>query len=634
MRRDTHYLQLCLLTVATLTTGAPSWAQAVADTTVNESTVATGDQPELANQLLDTIERQWWLRRTLREKGDQTGLDRATEQFVTLLHDERVDRLESFADAALLEARRASTAGNLGDARSSLTLARALDQQHGTATWESATVQRRTGEGWGVALRLYGTGLRARFGEYWARYALVAHGVSWLLCGLLLAGAASVVVILLRHAPQLVHEIDERLPSRWHPLWRQVVGWGIVLAPLAAVVLGVWALVLWAVMLVPVASRAERVLLYGWLVVMGLVTPTVQALGVITSTAISPAARVAVASAENSLRPDLMAELAALAAAHPKDATWKVLLARMIGIKHPDQSAHLLREAAQLAPNDPRIRILLGNLFYRMGKPETSAVLYREALDIDPHNVMAMFDLARAKAAAFDFPVVEEWMQKARATDPQLLARLEKTTPQEAVVDPEFGAAEVANQALSAESSPSWRKALSPLNALTLGSGAALLGALVLWLRGNQVVSRRCTRCGRARCPRCPGEVNATGELCAACEGLFTRREGLSPEARQLQVRRVDRHLRHLSAGRSLVNLLWPGLAQLHEGRTLRGLFLALLWAIALAATLWPAELLPTGPLVGIWPEGRLALIVAIATWLLAQLPTWRPAPVAQRVGR
>jgi hypothetical protein len=173
---------------------------------------------------------------------------------------------------------------------------------------------------------------------------------------------------------------------------------------------------------------------------------------------------------------------------------------------------------------------------------------------------------------------------------------------------------------------------LRPANALTLAALAALLGAAIVRLRAGVVASHRCTRCGRACCARCPGEsAHGSGTVCAACDGLFTRREGLSPEARREQAGRVDRFVRRTARGRTVLNLLWPGLAQLHEGRTVLGFGLAALVATTATAALWPENLLPSGPLLGLSTPGRIGWIILGVLWLLAQCPPLRPQAAVRR---
>ncbi|MFN7965135.1 MAG: tetratricopeptide repeat protein [Acidobacteriota bacterium] len=592
-------------------------------------------QPETINALIDKVERSWWDWKRVVKDGQQPENSPATTEFLGLIHEEQIGRLESFSEAAVLEGRRQLNEGNLATARNAFELARQLDRQQGAALWDLGRVQRRAGGQFGQSLSNSWNGLKAPFKGYWSRYASLANALTWTLVGLLASGAGLIVALLLRHAPRLVHDIDERLPPRWDASWRVVVGWAIVLSPLAAVVLGVWALVLWAVLLIPACGAAERRLIYGWLLLLAITVPAINAMWVLTSVAVSPTARVAVASAERSLRADLVTELSALADAHPDEATWKVLLARLIAGGQPDQAAHLLREAAQLAPTDARARLLLGNVLYRIGKHEAAGVLYREALDLDPKSAVAMFNLARVRMETNDWQAAEEMRHKATALDPSLVKRLDAGVASTEIAEPEFSASEVATSVLEEQAVPGLRRALRPANAITLTALAALLGAAVLRLRAGRVLSERCPRCGRARCGRCPGEAQAShGPLCAACDGLFSRREGLSPQARREQAAHVDRYLRRTGNSRAIVNLLWPGVAQIHEGRTLLGFALASLFAIGVTAWCWPQQILPTGPLIGIWPPGRAALIAVGLIWLISQLPPLRPLSMLQRTGR
>jgi Flp pilus assembly protein TadD len=576
--------------------------------------------------LLERVERAWWKWKALaRQEQANSERQQAASDLLTLLQEEQVGRLEDYADAAMLEGRRQAASGNYASAREAFELAAKLDPQHRAAAWNAGQASRQAGDSALRAVAGFWNSIGSIWRGYWTRYSASLELLLWFAIGAWVAGAAIVLTLFLRHAPRLVHEVDERLPSRWHEAWRRVVAWGLVLSPLAVGFLGAWAVMIWAVILIPAYSTAERRVVYAWLLAIAVAVPAINALWVAASAAVSPAARAAVASAERSLQPDLVAELTALSEARPNEATWKVLLARLLAVHEPEQAAHLLREAATREPRDPRIRIMLGNLMFRVGKHEAAGVQYREALDLDANNALAMFNLSRVKLTANEFTVAEELLHNAGGADADLIARVEKSVPQHDVADPEFRARDVARQVLAEQAIPGLRRALRFVNFLSLTAILALCGAAVLHLRVGSFAAVRCSRCGRARCSRCPGEGQQLHDaLCSACEGLFARREGISPEAKREQANRVDRYLKRVSRTRALVQLIWPGLAMVHDGRTIAGSICALIWAVLIAACVWPTPLLSTGSLFGIWEPGRPALILAIGFWLLMQMVSWR----------
>ena len=109
--------------------------------------------------------------------------------------------------------------------------------------------------------------------------------------------------------------------------------------------------------------------------------------------------------------------------------------------------------------------------------------------------------------------------------------------------------------------------------------------------------------------------------------------EGLAPEARERQSRRIDLHLTLRSQGRALVQVLWPGLALLHEERFVLGLVQGAFFAFFALLALTPQWPLPGGDVAALWPPGRVALVLLVLVWLLSQLPGLRPRSV-RRAGR
>ncbi|MBP7147995.1 MAG: tetratricopeptide repeat protein [Acidobacteria bacterium] len=584
--------------------------------------------PEFVASLINRVEARWFRRKALNGKGDASGATSAANELVGLLRDEKIERLESMAEACLVEGRREEQQSDYVSAKLAYRLADALDPGNPAIPWAVARTEWSGDRDYAGALGSVATALRARWGSFWYLFGDLLHVAAWVLVGLLATGVALVLVLLARHASELAHAGEERLPLSWHPSWRRAAGWTIVLGPLVVLVAGPWCLLIWPVALVLVATRAERFAIYAWLLVAALAVPAAGGLWLLSGVATSPATRVAVASTARTLQPDLLRELASLVEAQPDEPTWKILLARLLAQHHPDRALVLLRDAARHAPREPRVRVLLGNVFYRLGKYEQAGVEYREALRIAPADPVALFNLARVRLATFEFNSAEDLLGQARAGSRRAVQRLEARTPPADVAEPEFETSEVARQMLARKTRPGLADALRPANPVTLAALAALLVAFALRLRRVGVDARRCTLCGKPTCSRCAGR---DGEACAACDQLLSRREGLDPAARQQQARRIEQHLRIQRALRTLLHIGWPGLSLVHEGRTWPGLAMAFTWAVLVTGILWPQHLLPQTQTVSMWRPGLPLLVVGLLVWLLFQSRSLRPRPLARR---
>jgi tetratricopeptide (TPR) repeat protein len=597
-----------------------------------ESSVAatlTGDEIAIAESLLNRVEAHWWRRQALLQRGETEAAAKATRDLLGLLQREDVHRLPELAAAAVVEAEEARRTGNLAGALEAYRLARKLDPGQAEAAWGEARLllgDGRVGQALGPLLG----SLRARWSDFWTLYGDLTGVLAWLGLAVWLAGAAVVLTLLVRYGASLAAAVGDRLPARWHRSLRGAVGWGVVMAPAVVIVLGAWVLLVWAVMLIPALRTPERRLVLCWLALGVLLVPGIGLIWLLTSAGASPAARVAVATAERAPRPDLLLELAALADQDPEEPAWRVMLARLVGSQHPDRAMRLLRDAQAAAPTDPRVRIAFGNVLYRAGKYEAAAVRYREALDIDQDQVIALYNLGKAYLASFQFEEANRALLQARRLDPDRIADLEARIPENEVADPAFSVGEVSRRVLGDEIGPGLRRALRPMN---LFSGAALLALVIAWVvgvRSGRIPLRRCRTCGQSI--RSALDEAERKDICRACDQLFSGRQGLAATVREEQRRRVDRYLRRTSRARTLVHLLWPGLALVHEGRAWLGWVLSSLWLFALIAGLWSGALLPPALGHGPWPAGAPFLALAVAVWLAAQLVRpLRPAPAGQR---
>ncbi|NJN65112.1 MAG: tetratricopeptide repeat protein, partial [Acidobacteria bacterium] len=227
------------------------------------------------------------------------------------------------------------------------------------------------------------------------------------------------------------------------PAWAAAIGWSIVFSHPPTIVLGVWAILAWVVLLAPAFSGAERRLVLAWLVLLVVAAPASRALALLEEAPTREDVRVASTAAERTLTPSLVRDLARLALERPHEAIWRVLLAEACAERYPDRAVLLLRDAARLDPRDPRIRVSLGNVFFRLGKHETAGVHYREALDLDRSNVAALLNLSKVRLAEFDFAGAEALSEDARRADAALFERVVSALGEGEVADPEVPPREV-----------------------------------------------------------------------------------------------------------------------------------------------------------------------------------------------
>ncbi|RMF72188.1 MAG: tetratricopeptide repeat protein [Acidobacteria bacterium] len=584
--------------------------------------VLAGPEARITDAALVGAETRWFRRKALVASGDAGGAALAARELLDYAAQRGIGRLPAIARAALLEGRRHAARGRPTFAVESFRLARGLDPFLAQSWFEEAAIAWDRGEKTRAA-RLWWDGLEAAASRPLAAVGAGARALRLALLAAVLTGAGIVIALLFLHGPRLAGAIGGRLPARWHPAWRATVGWLVILAPLCSFVLGPWALVAWAVMLVPALGPRERLVVWAWLALLVAVPPVGRAVSAIDVGLHDDPVEIALAAAERRAEPGLVADLALIAGERREQALWPLLIARLCAREYPDRAVQLLREAAAIAPADARIRIMLGNIFYRMGKHEAAGVLYREAAGLDPGSALALLNLARVRLAAFEFDKADALARRAREADPAEYADLVAVLDEDEVGDPVLLPREIVGVALADFVWPRARAELTGLHASSLAALAALLAAFALARPGYRLEVRRCATCGSVAGG--PAADDDPWERCSACRQLFSGLESLAPAARDEQSRKVARFLRRRTLGRALAQLAWPGLALVHDGRPLLGAMMAFVAASCGLATL--SRLIDPAPA---WFAPGVAGWIPFAAawslvWLLAQLPGLRP---------
>lgn len=589
----------------------------------------TNVDPEISSALMNRLQRTWWVRKASVLRGNREEAERQGRILLELMQAHRVHRVPPLAEAALLEAQHERELSNPARAFEAYELARALDPQLAAAYWGEATLRLRTGASKLEALKLIGGAMRARLRTVWGPYASAVRLAGLAGAALLLTGALAVLMLVVRHGGRLAHSIGGRVHVRVAPAWRSAIGWAVVLSPLAVVVLGAWAIIVWCVLLGGALSRDERFSVAGWLILLAAAVPMSSVLAVLETAGTSPTALTATAASEGVLRADTVPDLVRLSSEQPDEALWRAMLAQRVEDASLEHANRLFRQAYELDPSDPRILIGWGNLLHRAGKFEGAAERYRQALELAPEDVRALFNLAKAEYAAQDFQAGDEYARRARELDvDEVLAYEADYVSAEDVVDPVFGPTDARRRVLAREVTPRLVESVRIWNPVTLAAIAALLGLFVTGSRRDPLRAEICSACGSIFDVVVDEQV-VVEPVCSACRQVLGGIEGLSPAARQEQAKRISRHTRRTTWGRALVNLVWPGLGQIHEGRTLVGLALCWGWSLVLVAMLAGASAVPGAPMPDAGPGRVLPILLAAVVWLIAQVPGVRPARVA-----
>lgn len=636
MRRDAR-LTAPVFAIVLAVAGLSVFAQSVEQPPVGlepsgdvASALLDGPEASLGESLARRIESRWMRREAMLDAGDRTNASFIAREVLELARVERVRRLPLLAGAAYAEGLEEEAAGNATNAIEAFRLARELDPHLAEASWAEARIRWRGGGETKEVLALVAEALRQRWLPSWALLADTVATLQFMLVASIVAGIALIVTLACRHGKRVAASVGSLVSPRWHAAWQVAAGLAFLLGPLALGVLGIWVVLYWAVVLAPALSVAERRFVVAWLILLAFVVPATRGLALLQEAPQREDVAIATLAAERTLSPSLITDLARLATERPREAMWRVLLAEMCAEHHPERAVLLLRDAARLEPRDPRIHIALGNVFFRLGKHETAGVHYRDALDVSPGNVPALINLAKVRLAAFDFKMAESLADQARTSDASAFARIQASLAEGEVANPEVTRDEVVRHVLRSIVVPDVVGQLSWTNSLAVAALATLLGLALARLRVPQLSRETCEMCGTVFDAGMSALPEAT---CTACFQVLSRKQDLAPAARGEQLKRIERRLGWTTRLRALVQLVWPGLAVIHEGRTTLGMIQVWAWSLLVAAAFFADFPLP-GRIIGqSWAPGLAAFALAAPLWLLLQFPGFRPRAIGARRG-
>ncbi len=471
----------------------------------------------------------------------------------------------------------------------------------------------------------------------WSRSLLGDLG-AMLLVAWLATALAALVVLLLRTAPSLVHDVHHAFP-------RGVARWQAG-ALLSLVLLLPWvfrlgllfpSLVLFAAVTLYLEAK-ERWLLAVLLAGACLVAPLAGALVQATTFAGTPAADVlqlerggleASAAAAR-----VQARLESGRATYPELyalARWELRRGKL----EPARSH--AEKVLGLRGGDARAQTLIGNVAFGENRWPEAIAAYTKASEADPTlpdplwNVSRVYrrrartlsddavgpELDRAQnAAAAAQRLDERLMTRADPPDSHPAMNLTLLTPALSPAEPSVTDGPERRARVTAQLGQTLVGDLEPSAAVLVPlAGVAVLAGLG-FARGGRGVSRACMKCGRAVCRRCDPELVEDSQLCHQCVNVYARRGKVAPMARVNKEMEVRHHQAWVSRWAYALGLLWSGAGHLFTGLPVRGALHAFVFAFGLTVAVNREGLLRTpGLSAGTVGWLVLALVLLAVTW-------------------
>lgn len=362
-----------------------------------------------------------------------------------------------------------------------------------------------------------------------------------------------------------------------------------------------WLFILWFLILVIYASRADRLLMLTFLLLL-LLWPT--GVRIYSSLLVSFGGNghiEMVRANDNVYEADLYPKILALVKEKEADADWwhtRALLERRMELYNEAEKS--LFRYGELEPNSPAFYNNMGNIYLLTNRLDKAIYFYQQALRLSPSQAEIHYNLGQAYLLNLQLKEAEIQFQRARQLAPQLISyytSISSKNPRRLVIDLPVKKLRLLKRI--AASSPEREELAATIwdvfwgkIPLKYGEIALALVILVFILRqtfwGGEISIRRCTKCGRRICSHCVRSM-VIGQQCAQCLHTFSSYSISDPKITQHKKAEVAKYQkRRYFLGRLLSRLL-PGAGHIYLGHSGEGAFyLFISFFIILKIIFWP----------------------------------------------
>ncbi len=579
----------------------------------------------------ETSPRELWFYATEAIRGgDREEAERMVQQIQLTGRSVGVTRFPVYADATAAYAMQAFRNGDDDLAQWSLRLASTLDPKLPDVDFTAADMARARSD-W----RGYGESILHGFRKSGANYRTRLLAISDLILVASTAVALSIalfaMLLFYRYARPAAHDFTEILSAKLSSRVAAVVAWSLLFAPLYLWLGPMWLILFWLALFFGYATRAERGIIIGAIVLAGLLPLVLAWTSFRISGIDSPVIQAAVASAERSLNPEPLKRLEQLAEIMPEEPLLYLLMGDLeVQQANERAAAQHYRKALDLDDRVAGAQLNLGNLYFFENDFQTASLLYERASQLDPSMAIAYYNHAVASGELYKFSEQGEQLAQARDRDRASIAKLLGNPPPTKVVMYEFpigsawGLAERIARSGDAREIYGNHALFEPLvafrNPQTLAAVLALAGAIVLWtFRRRNGFAAECQKCGRTFCFRCKAS-RESASYCTQCIHIYLKRDGVSLETKRDKLQEVQDYLSTSQRRRRILSMLVPGAGQIIDDRPLRGIAFTLLFVFFVCMALLVGNLAPlAAPAEGMKLALRtLAIALAALVWLIA----------------
>jgi Tfp pilus assembly protein PilF len=564
----------------------------------------------------NSFEALWAAYRQADTSGEKETRDKVFHEIRRLRIERNIRSLETLALALVAQGLQKLESGRRDEAEEDFRRAIGLDPHLPDAYLGLAATDLKRGVLGGVsAVRHTVQGVTARLPTSRGQFYLIALLLPVVLVAALVTVAAFALTLVIRHGPLLLHDLEESLGTGRGRPYALGVYVALLLLPAITFQGYGWLPLWWLTLLFIYVGKAEQIVTGVVLVGALAVGPLVGALESRVRAFQNPLFRASVQAIDGG--PDVRATMALEGALREKldDRDLVYLLAILYKKAGAyDEAGLLYRDVLQADRRNSLALNNLANVEFARGEFQAALARYKagtELPDIAPEVQGTFFyNQSLAHLQRFEYQPATEARTQAERLAEGLVDRYDRLWKYDkgdyAVVD------------LSLDQQQLWEKfgdaseGTAVENIWDNGGGPAPTGLLsqlfnrfagflavagvTLWLlrrwRGPRMFTQRCLKCGTPFCKRCHLGA-AAGALCTQCYHLFVVRDGVSGPARNqklLEVQKEDERRERVFRALSLIS---PGAGHVYAQRTASGVLFMASWYLLLTLALLAGRLVP-----------------------------------------
>jgi len=570
------------------------------------------------------------------DSGDVAGAEKKVNSLLVAGKTLGIQRFPLYAESAASLARQSYKQGNAALSTWAMDTARKLDPVSPDVAFTGADLSRDQGQ-WGGVFQNIGSGVTSILSDYRAK--TLSRADLTLTAAMALAAAAIIfaLMLFLRYCRPAAHDFRESLSRKMHGGVATVVAFAILFLPLFFWLGPVWLLLYWFVLFFGYATSREKISIA---IVLGLLA----LLPIITDRAAyriagvdSPVVRGSVAAVERSYHPDVVRRLQELVVVAPQDPYLHLLLGNLQVLQgdESDAASHY-RRAIELNDRLAGAHLNIGNLHFLNNDFLAAISKYEKAAEIDSDMAIAYYNHSVASGELYKFDIQGQKLEEAKSKDKALIDRLvnrptsQKIVMYEVPIPTAWAITDgIAKKGLARDLYGNYAffaPLVSAQSALTIGPLAALLLALLLWkMKKGNGFAGACIKCGRTFCHRCKSS-RESAIYCTQCIHIYLKRDGVSLDTKRSKLAEVQQHQTAQLRRKKIFTTFLPGSAQLLDGMPIRGLIGVFLFLLFVGLAVFVGRLAPiASPAETMKMVMRvLAIALAVISWLVISIPVFR----------